>query len=265
MFALAPMFSAPAAAQQSATSVRARAEAEAQARRAAQLESSLGVIDGVVTDTLLNPMNVANVSIVGIGARVVTAENGRFRFLKVPPGQYLLVVRRIGYAPASGVVQVRQSDTLRLAYTLARSVLALDTVRVNERRVSLRMVEFEARAKSGFGQFITQDQIERRNSMQAMDYLRQLRGIDVSRNTNGAFGGTFALSRREGGALTGGCAMQILLDGIVLPRNFNLELLPPPKQLAGIEVYNGAATVPPQFGGADRRCGLIAFWTRDGY
>ena len=37
------------------------------------------------------------------------------------------------------------------------------------------------------------------------------------------------------------------------------------QQISGIEVYTGAATVPPQFGGVDRRCGVIAVWTRDGY
>ncbi|MEO7997381.1 MAG: carboxypeptidase regulatory-like domain-containing protein [Gemmatimonadaceae bacterium] len=257
--------STQSAAQQTAGSVRARALAEEQAKRDRLAEDNYGVIDGLVTDTLLHPMNVADVTVVGTGARVTTGESGKFRFQKVPPGQYLLVVRRIGYAPASGVILVKALDTLRLSYMMARSIVAMDTIRVNATRVSLRMLEFEARARAGFGQFMNQATIDRRPSLQAMDLLRQFRGIEVSRNTSGAFAGTFALSKREGGAMKGGCPMQVLLDGIVLPRNFDLELLPPPKQLAGIEVYEGAATIPPQFGGADRSCGLIAVWTRDGY
>lgn len=252
-------------AQSSATSVRGRAEAEEAAKAKEKAEQSYGVIDGLVADTMLVPMHSAEVSVVGTGVRVVTSENGKFRFMRVPPGQYLMVVRRIGYAPTSGMVEVHPRDTLRLSYTLSRSIVAMDTVRVTERRVSLRMLEFETRRSQGQGQFVTQEQIEKRNSLQAFDYLRQLRGIDVSRITNTAFAGTVALSKREGNIMGGGCAMQILLDGIILPANFNLELLPPPKQLAGIEVYSGAATVPAQFGGVDRRCGLIAFWTRDGY
>lgn len=255
----------PLWAQQTAASVRARAEADEEAKRARLAADNFGVIDGLVSDTLLNPMNVADVTVVGTGARVTTGANGRFLFQKVPPGQYLLVVRRIGYAPASGMVEVKPSDTLRLTYTLSRSILAMDTIRVNERRVSLRMLEFEARARAGFGQYMNQETIDKRPSLQAMDLLRQFRGIDVSRNTSGAFAGTIALSKREGDVMKGGCPMQIVLDGIILPSSFNLELLPPPKQLAGIEVYSGTATVPPQFGGNDRRCGLIAVWTRDGY
>lgn len=261
--ATVPAFAVPA--QQTTGSVRARAEAEDQARRSRAAEGTYGVIDGLVTDSLLNPMNVADVTVVRTGVRVTTGVNGRFLFLKVPAGQYLLVVRRIGYAPASGMVEVKAADTLRLTYALSRSIVAMDTIRVNQRRVSLRMLEFEARARVGFGQFMNQATIERRPSLQALDLLRQFRGIDVSRITSGAFAGTVALSRREGDALKGGCPMQIVLDGIILPSSFNLELLPPPKQLAGIEVYSGAATVPPQFSGNDRRCGLIAVWTRDGY
>ncbi len=263
--AFAALIVAPTAlSAQRTTGIRDRAAAEA-VRQPAQY----GVIDGVVTDTLLNPLGAADVSVVGIGARVVTGENGRFRLLQVPPGQYLLVARRIGYAPTSGIIQVPESDTLRLSYTLVRSSNMLDTVRVKERRVSLRMAEFEGRRMAGIGQFVTQEEIERRASREVSDFLRNLRGIEVSRLTNNAFAGTVALSRREGGSVggdgTGACAMQVILDGIVMPRFFNLDLLPSPKLIAGIEVYSGAATVPAQFGGADRRCGVLLVWTRDGY
>ncbi len=259
--------SAPLGAQQK-TTIRDRAAQEAD-RKPVPTKAGLGVIDGVVTDTLLRPLESADISVVGVDARVVTEESGRFRFLQVPAGQYLLVVRRIGFAPTSGIIDVPANDTVRLSYTLTRSTMLLDTIRVKATRISTRMLDFEQRRSQGIGQFITQEQIERRGSREVGDFLRTLRGIDVSRITTEAFAGTVALSKREGGSVggegTGACAMQVLLDGIILPRFFNLELLPPPKQVAGIEVYSGAATVPPQFGGPDRRCGVILVWTRDGY
>ena len=258
---------ASTASAQQKTSIRDRAAQDA-SKRPAQA-SGLGIIDGLVTDTLLRPLSAADVSVVGVGARVVTEESGRFRFLQVPAGQYLLIVRRIGFAPTSGIIEVPANDTLRLSYTLARTTNLLDTIRGKETRVSMRMLEFEQRRAAGIGQFITQEQIEKRGSLQTADYLRTLSGIDVSTLTNDQFAGKVALSKREGGSVigegTGACAMQVILDGIVMSRNFNLDLLPPPKQIAGIEVYKGAATVPPQFGGADRRCGMIIFWTREGY
>lgn len=258
--------SAPLHAQQK-TGIKDRAAQDAQKKPVTT--TSWAVIDGTVTDTLLRPLGSADVSVVGVGARVVTSDNGRFRFLQVPAGQYLLVVRRIGYAPTSGIIDVPSTDTLRLAYTLARATNILDTVRIKETRISMRMKEFDERRLQGVGQFITQDQIEHRGSRDASDFLRTLVGIDVSRVTTQQFAGTIALSKREGGSVggdgAGACPMQVMLDGIVLPRFFNLDLLPPPKQLAGIEVYSGAATIPPQFGGPDRRCGMILVWTREGY
>ncbi|WP_411279911.1 carboxypeptidase regulatory-like domain-containing protein [Gemmatimonas sp.] len=237
---------------------------------AARMSGEFAVIDGVVTDTLLHPLGSADVSVVGIGARVITTENGRFRMLQVPSGQYLLVVRRIGYAPTSGIIQVPEGDTVRLSYTLVRSNALLDTVRVRERRVSMRMADFEARRRQGQGQFVTLEEIDRRGSLQTSDFMRSMRGVEISRVTTQAFAGTQVYSRREGGGFDANgqqqyCAMQVVLDGIILPRNFDLDLLPLPKQIAGIEVYTGAATIPPQFGGPDRRCGVVAVWTRDGY
>lgn len=252
------------------TSVRDRAQQEQLQRRDTAALGALSVIDGVVTDTLLQPLGAADVSVVGIGARVVTGDNGRFRMLQVPAGQYLLVVRRIGFAPTSGIIEVPPADTLRLAYTLVRSANLMDTVRVRDRRITMRMLDFEKRRLEGVGQFVTQEEIERRGSLQTSDFLRYMRGVQVSVNTTQVFGGTQVYSRREGGGFDANqqqqyCPMQVYLDGIILPAYFNLDLLPPPKQVAGIEVYSGAATVPPMFSGPDRRCGVVAIWTRDGY
>lgn len=257
----------PLAAQQK-TTIRDRAAREAEQKPRAV--AGIGVIDGVVTDTLLRPLGAADISVIGVDARVVTSESGKFRFLQVPAGQYLLVVRRIGFAPTSGIIEVPADDTLRLAYTLGRSITMLDTMAVNSRRVTTRMLEFEVRRRQAQGQFLTQEEIERKGSIQIADHLRNFRGIEISRVTTQQFAGTQIYSRREGGGYTQDsqlnyCPLQVVLDGIILPRNFNLDLLPSPKQIAGIEVYSGPATVPPQFGGPDRRCGLMAVWTRDGY
>jgi hypothetical protein len=238
--------------------------------RAAVAGRPTGTIDGVVSDTGLRPLAVAEAAIVGTNTRVTTTADGRFRLVNVPAGQYLLIVRRIGYAPTSSVIQVVPGDTVRLAYTLNRSDLLLDTVRVRERRVTLRMLDFERRRAQGLGQFLTQEQIDRRNVPNASDLLRPLRGVYVSPlNSDNALGELIALSRREGGTFggdgAGACAMQVVLDGVIMPRFFPLNLLPPPRDIAGVEVYDGPATSPPQFGGPDRRCGTILVWTRDGY
>jgi hypothetical protein len=59
--------------------------------------------------------------------------------------------------------------------------------------------------------------------------------------------------------------MIVYVDGVAMPAPFNLDLLPSPRELAGIEVYAGAATIPPQFAGFNRGCGIILIWTKDGF
>lgn len=229
-----------------------------------------GTIDGIVTDTSLAPVPMAEVYILRGNLRLRTGMNGRFRFLGVPPGSYVMIVRRIGLRPVSSVVNVAPSDTIRLSFALERSVKNLDTVVIAAKRQSIRMAEFEGRRRLGFGEFMTREEIMKNPSVFATELLRRFKTINVSPNYEvGPIPAYYALSRREGGSIlgTGGgyCAMQVMLDGFALPTPFDLSQLPSPKELGAIEVYNGPATLPPQFGGGDRRCGMVLIWTRDGY
>lgn len=48
-----------------------------------------------------------------------------------------------------------------------------------------------------------------------------------------------------------------------MPTPFSLDQLPAPNDLEGIELYTGPASAPPQFGGNERRCGVMLVWTKD--
>jgi carboxypeptidase family protein len=225
-----------------------------------------GVIDGIVSDTNLIPLNAAFVSILGTPLKIGTGSNGRFRITNVPQGQYLVIVKRVGYRPTSGVIDVPALDTVRLAYMLEPIVTTLGTVVVTEKPFSIRMQEFLARKKLGIGQFMTQEQIEARNSVYPTELLRTFTSINVTPDRgHGSITAYYAMSQREGAnPQQGGCPMQVYLDQIPMPTPFNLDLLPPPKDIAGIEVYSGPSTVPPQFAGSGRGCGVILVWTREG-
>ena len=225
-----------------------------------------GTIDGIVSDTSLVPIQGAFISILGTPIRIGTGPNGRFRITKLPVGQYLLVVKRVGYHPTSAVVEVPDADTLRLAYTLEKlRPEELETVVVTAKSPSARMVDFEARRKLGVGEFMTADDIAKRNTVFPTELFRTFKSINVSPNTASPITQYYALSAREGGnPMVGACPMQVYLDQVALPNPFNLDLLPQPKDLGGIEVYAGASTIPPQFNGYDRGCGVILVWTKDG-
>ena len=71
------------------------------------------------------------------------------------------------------------------------------------------------------------------------------------------------MSRREGGGFAS-CPMAVVIDGFQMPSPYDLEELPSPKEIMGIEVYSGNATIPVQFARWNSGCGLILVWTRDG-
>ena len=59
-------------------------------------------------------------------------------------------------------------------------------------------------------------------------------------------------------------AATVTVDGITQPALTNLDATLP-QEIYGVEIYNGAARLPVQFGGlrTDNWCGLIAIYTRD--
>jgi len=224
-----------------------------------------GVIDGVISDTSLAPLQGAFVSILGTQIRVGTGPNGRFRITQVPEGRYLVIVKRVGYKPTSDVVDVTARDTVRLSYMLPHVSVELNPVVVSERPPTIKMAEFERRMKIGQGEFMTQKEIESRNTVFSTELFRKFKAVNVSPDHSGAVTQYYALSAREGGnPQLGACPMQVYLDRVPLATPFNLDLLPQPKDLYGIEVYAGASTIPVEYSGMDRGCGVILVWTRDG-
>ena len=236
---------------------------------AAPVERGIGVIDGIVTDSALHPLLGARVTILRTQIKVGTGGNGRFQIRDIPTGQYLLIVQRAGYHPTSAVVQVDRSDTLRLAYSLQIAPQSLAPVMITEKRQSVRMQEFEYRRKLGIGQFMDQAEIEKHNSAYATELLRRFTTIDAAPTSGG--GGQdvyYPVSQRAtgGGTSTGlaTCFMTVYIDNVPMPSPFNLDLLPSPRELSGIEVYAGSSETPLQYAGFGSSCGVILVWTRDG-
>jgi hypothetical protein len=238
-----------------------------------------GIVEGVVTDTNLVPLAGAEVTILRTTLKLTTQAGGRFRVNAVPSGQYLLIVKRLGYRPASQVVEVPESDTVRLSYTLERAVVsALDTVRIMAKSQSRRMDEFDARRKLGFGEFMGVDEINKRNSVYATELIRKFQSVNVQlvQSSKGTQQKYYPVSRRATGSLNsmpsapgeepipaGVCVLTVFVDDVMMPTPFDLDLLPSPRELQAIEVYAGSATIPPQYNGLNRGCGVMLVWTKD--
>jgi hypothetical protein len=221
-----------------------------------------GVIDGVVTDTNLVPLVGATASVMGTEVKVVVGTNGRFRINGLPAGEYVIAVRQVGYSPVVSLLTVIDRDTLRPSYSLERLVTTLDAAVVTAKPVAVRLQEFEDRRRLGFGHFMGQDEIDAKGRSFTADLIRSFTSVVRVISASSSRPGQFAMNLRGGAASA--CAYEIFVDGMPQPVPTNLDDLPRPRDLGGIEIYSGPATIPPQYksfsGGA--KCGVILIWTR---
>jgi hypothetical protein len=217
------------------------------------VKPSVGTVDGLVTDTVLAPIVGATVSLLGSDLHVVTGENGRFRIVGLASGDHVLLVRRLGFEGIWAPVHVEAGETSRLTIALDPVAAHLDAVEVRAHgATTMKMAEFNERRTFGQGIFLTHDEIERQNKPRAFDLLQGIPSIKVFRNS---MGDGVVLSTRAS------CALQILVDGFPV----GAGNIPSPRELAGIEVYSGPATVPMRYQNTrGARCGVVLMWTGDG-
>jgi hypothetical protein len=238
----------------------------------------VAAIDGVVTDTALVPLVGATVSLMGTAIRVVTRERGQFRVTALPAGSYIVIASRIGYEPLSARVRLTGSDTERVSFSLERVTNALDTVRVlGDKPVLARYEEFETRLRNREATAaITEDDIRKRNPTQTWQMLTNISAMQVSDRQEHGELVVVASSRRGmvnsviGPRGNAPCFMTLMIDGVEMPAEdaatgrVNLNRLPPPSEIHGIEIFAGGAVLPAKYSGAGagKWCGLIAVWTK---
>ena len=181
--------------------------------------------------------------------------------LSAPAGaEYTVTVEHIGYTPFThGPVQLDDEGGAEMVLRLTIEVIPLNPLNVEvEARVrKLERVGFYDRKRLGLGTFIEYHQIGVQ-ARTAADVLRRVAGLRL------VIQGYFTDVQTRG---SGTCRPGIYIDGAFVsgPRrtvtSFNLEDLPA-TDIEAIEVYPGAASVPPQYNGGTSMCGLILFWTQ---
>jgi hypothetical protein len=227
--------------------------------------SASAVILGTVGDSGMRPIGSADVGFAGSAVHVASDSLGRFRVVNLPAGHYTLVVRGIGYRTATEVIDVSDHDTLRLAFTLAPVAREIEGMRVAERSRSPKLQEFEMRRKGGIGTFVTKAEIEAAKPLATYEMLRKSASVSIVPNGLGLI----AVSTRGRG-----CAMPVFLVGLPFRSGAerpntppDVTLLPPPDEIAGIEIYSGAASIPVWLFrnsyDAKSGCGAILIWTKD--
>ena len=217
--------------------------------------------------------SIARAAIVLNGRAVAfTDESGAFvvRDVAVYAVDNKLEVRALGYDVAQRIFDFEGSETeLVVNVLLDRSATELPPVVVEDVAISPHLRGFEQRRRAEAGHFLTAQEIAALNPATTTGILRRIPTVDV---LGDAETGTIIRIHTAGYLCNAveGYRPAVFVDGVLTP-NVDLDAVLQPERIAGIEVYRGAARVPPEFnvgGSAGARgrmtaqCGVIAFWTK---
>ena len=193
-------------------------------------------------------------------AETTTDSAGRFLISTRQPGRYRLHGSRIGYADATTQyieLMSDQSFDAELQMSAQAVKIAPLTLVANKSKY-LDTKGFYERQALRLGDYLTADQIRRRNSQSLVDVLRTMKGIKIQR-----------MGQRQEVYMTGtNCLPMIVVDAVTMRWGGRqvgtlqpLDDLANPQHIEGIEVYRGGGA-PPEFEGPNSACGIILIWTR---
>ncbi len=217
-----------------------------------------GVVHGVIRDSLGHGISGAQVMLASGGDTVQSDLRGRFELTRVPAGDQDVVVRRLGFRPESRAVFVEAGGRFEVMVELAAAIQRMAPVVVNGRE-NLRgpIVGFYTRMDRGQGRFFTGETIDQRRLYTMRDLMRNVPGARVE-----------TVRGRLYVRLRGSTAPpKVFLDGVRMQAGESDLALLEPRSFAGIEIYSGIATIPPEFNVgniAGQSGGVIVVWTREG-
>jgi hypothetical protein len=254
---------------------------------AARIARGPGRVRGTVSTITGAPLAGARVELWGTSLVATTSDDGRFALDSVPEGSQTLVARGIGFVPYRAVVDVLPPESAVHDIALAPFVAAMDTVRIlGQRDTEAWRSGFDLRRRRGFGEFMDEIELDRRDPMNVSDIFAQMPGVSVL--SSGAFGRKVVMRGRAGGLY---CIPAVFVDGV---RFFNgtgrggraptsaaptvtgnsdvvdmmeytgtgdLEFVVNPNDIKAVEVYPRDSQVPVEYDDPRDGCGSIVIWT----
>ena len=219
-------------------------------------DASASLSGRVISAETGKPLPRAQVIIDSTRRGAITDSAGEFRLPDVSPGSRTVRVRLIGFATAETQVDLRPKVITDVTFILDRQALRVEELKVTVpggTEGKLDRVGFQRRRERGLGVFVTPEEIERRNPDNPSDLLRNLPGLRVGRPVLGQSPVRVVRGHNE-------CAPMIYLDG-QKARGLDIDQLRKEDVLA-MEVYRGAAEIPPQFSFQLNGCGVVVIWTQ---
>ncbi len=200
----------------------------------------------------------AQVAVAGTSQLATTQADGGFTLDSLPSGTSEVFARKIGFSPASAIVDLTVREPSQVTLVLGVTPPTLAPVRVvATMEQGLQRAGFTDRRRFGMGRFMDAAEIERSAPIEVTDIIRRLPGFRV---VDSEFGRSVESTRATPGQP--GC-LNLFVDrgrwDIQNPgdidRAFKVH------EIAAVEAYSGDF-VPQEFIVPGRSCPTIVLWTK---
>lgn len=231
---------------------------------AQNVHAQRGALHAIVVDPNGSPVPGVEVSIASLNRSTRSDSLGRVVLASLPRGLFDVSVRRFGYHAWSENIQITGADYDSVKFTIEAQPVPLSPFDINGNGNRYYMQGFDQRRATGMGNFLTREQIEKRNASSMSDLFRTMPAVRLVRTSMGmgvrfASSMTTTTTRGRGSAL---CVPMMWIDGQKAPGMEVDDLRT--GDIEGIELYRGPSVTPPQFstGSGNVQCGTIVVWTR---
>jgi hypothetical protein len=224
------------------------------------------VFGRVVDNNGGQPVANAEVRLIGLEG-MTTGSNGRFFIKDLPPGPARVYVQHLSFQPRETHIDLEPGVAYEVLFRLDPDPVEIPGVEVTAvaRRVARRLEPvYERMERAVTAHFRTKEEFESRGHPPVGAMIRGMPRVRVAQR------GMMWNVRMMGAAtLSGqGCTPVIYLDGIKVtnpedPTSVSEFMAMSTFDVAVIEVYAGASSLPPEFNDPGTMC-AIGIWTRRG-
>jgi Carboxypeptidase regulatory-like domain len=255
----------------------------------AQAPIPRGTIQGIAVDPSGAVVSGVEIQLGDTGVATQLTHTGQYRFDSVAIGSHSLVARKLGFQSVMLKLEVlpnaiTYADLVMKPATTTRTTLAPVTVNASSTGDGSAPSGFLQRAATGQGTFFTESDIARIRPKRVSDLMRRVSGVTVAPNGE-VYSGRGVVTLKTTACEYG---MPVFIDNVQVgggdmgdPESLNdrsmnrkPDFMSPtstsrspidglkPSNSAGIEIYKGPATAPPDVPGTTSACGAILIWTK---
>jgi hypothetical protein len=217
------------------------------------------VLKGVVSARGGAPIAGAQITVVGTTTDVMSAADGSFTLNGLPSGTHEAVIRKIGFAKVSQIVELASATPKDVKVTLEPATV-LGTIHVvGVMENGLNKIGFLQRKQHGAGIYLTPEQIAAKNPNMTTDLMRSMNGMRVINAGNGRF----LTSTSTIGSSSEGC-INLFIDHARFDQfqPGDVDDAIPTGDLGAIEYYGTPTLVPAEFSIPGKQCATLVVWTK---